>query len=150
MKWETTPMFVPPTRVVSFASAVLPSAVPTHFWDNQSEMITFIFFCFEQNTSRSQKKAHLLWNRQQDANFLDFSASAEHNNNRKGKLLHLLYNFSLFLTVLLLFVVLWPKEGDFPENLHRVVCVVYVFGSYFRTLAVILVSDFFLLLFSTE
>ena len=43
------------------------------------------------------------------------------------------------------------EEGDFPDNLHHVVCVIinkcsfessYVFGSYSRTLAVILDSDF--------
>ena len=44
------------------------------------------------------------------------------------------------------------QEGNFPENLHRVVYVIinkrsfesfHVFGSDFITLAVILVSDFF-------
>ena len=57
-----------------------------------------------------------------------------------------------FLTVSLLRVVLWPEEGDSPENLHRAVYVIInkrsfesfnVFGSYFITLAVILVSDLF-------
>ena len=42
----------------------------------------------------------------------------------KDKLLHLSYHFSLFLTVSLLSVVLWPEEGDFPESLHRVVYVI--------------------------
>ena len=50
-------------------------------------------------------------------------ASTEHNNN-KNKLLHFSYHFSLFLTVSLLSVVLWPEEGDFHENLHRVVYVI--------------------------
>ena len=45
---------------------------------------------------------------------------------------------------------MWPEEGDFPENVHRVVYVIinkwplesfHVFGSDFITLAVILVSD---------
>ena len=43
---------------------------------------------------------------------------------KKDKLLHLSYHFSLFLTVSLLSVVLWPKEGDFPESLYRVVYVI--------------------------
>ena len=47
---------------------------------------------------------------------------------------------------------MWAEEGDFPENLHRVVYVItikrsfesfHVFGSDFITLAVILVSDYF-------
>ena len=46
--------------------------------------------------------------------------------------------------------ILWPEEGDFPENLRHVVCVIinkrsfesFVFGSYFKTLAILLVSDF--------
>ena len=47
---------------------------------------------------------------------------------------------------------MWPEEGDFPENVHRVVYVIInkrsfesfqVFGSDFITLAVILVSAFF-------
>ena len=51
---------------------------------------------------------------------------------------------------------MWPEEGDFPENLHRVIYVIinkrsfesfHVFGSDFITLAVILVSDY--LLFNT-
>ena len=43
------------------------------------------------------------------------------------KLLHLSYHFSLFLTISLLFkFILWPEEGDFPENLHRVVCVIII------------------------
>ena len=54
----------------------------------------------------------------------------------------------------MLSVILWPEEGDFPENLHHVVYVIinkhsfesFVFGSYFRMLSllsVILVSDVF-------
>ena len=51
--------------------------------------------------------------------------------------------------------ILWPEEGDFPENLHHLhqICIAsviinkcsfepFVFGSYFKTLAFILVSDF--------
>ena len=53
------------------------------------------------------------------------SARGEALNTTTNKLLHLSCHFSLFLTVsLLLSVVLWPEEGDFPENLHRVVCVI--------------------------
>ena len=66
----------------------------------------------------------------------------------KDKLLHLSFHCCLS-------VVLWPEEGDFPENVH---CVVYFiinkhsfesfmcFGSYLRTLAVILVSDLLIFL----
>ena len=43
---------------------------------------------------------------------------------KNHKFLHLSYHFSLFLTILLLSVILWPEEGDFPENLHRVVYVI--------------------------
>ena len=59
-------------------------------------------------------------------------ASTEHNNNNKKeeKLRHLSYHFSLFLTISLLFVVLWPKEGDFPENVHGVVYVIIIKRSF--------------------
>ena len=43
----------------------------------------------------------------------------------------------LFLTVsLLLSVVLWPEEGDFPENLHRVVYVLINKRSFWNLLCV--------------
>ena len=70
------------------------------------------------------------------------------NTTAKDKLLHLSFHCCLS-------VALWPEEGDFPENVH---CVVYFiinkrsfesfmcFGSYLRTLAVILVSDLFFVL----
>ena len=81
-----------------------------------------------------------------------FLASTEHSSN-KNKLLHLSNHFSLFLTFSLLFkcrFVAWRR--GFPwkftscclcHNKQAFFWIFYVFGSYFRTLAVILVSDFF-------
>jgi len=81
------------------------------------------------------------------------SSSGRHwTQQQKDKLLHLSYHFSLFITVSLLFkwrFVAWRR--GFPwklascclcPNQLAFFCIFYVLGSYFRTLAVILVSDF--------
>ena len=43
--------------------------------------------------------------------------------------------------VIVVSVVLSLDEGDYPENVQIVCLIFYVFGSCFRPLAVILVSD---------